>query len=91
MAKNVDRKYLRAQSADFVKGMVEISQRREDPASPQVPIVDVKKIEDITTHLKEQTADRSKSYWEKPAAPSSKPLDLNELANKRKLERKLQK
>ena len=92
MTKNVDRKYLRARSADFVKGMVEISQRKEAPASAEAPIVDVKKIEDITMKLKEQTADKSKSYWEKPVAtPQHKVPDLYDLARKKQLEKKLQK
>jgi len=75
MPKNVDRKYIRARSADFVKSIVEISRRKEEPASPLAPVVDVKKIEDITMKLKEQSADRNKNYWEKP--------------DKKKLEKKL--
>ncbi len=76
MTKNVDRKYVRAQSADFVKNIVEMSQRKEEPPSAEAPVVDVKKIEDITMKLKEKSADKHKDYWEKPA-------------DKRKLRKKL--
>jgi hypothetical protein len=63
MAKE-NRSSIRAKSAEFVQNIVQISQRKEEPASPQTPIVDVKKIEDITMRLKEKTADRKKDYWE---------------------------
>ena len=64
MAKE-NRNYIRGKSADFVQQMVEISQRKEDPASPQAPIVDTKKIEDVTMKLKEKAADKKRDYWEK--------------------------
>ena len=66
MAKNIDRKYVRARSEEFVKSIVEMSQRKEDPASPLAPVVDTKKIEDITMKLKEKSADKHKDYWETP-------------------------
>jgi len=67
---NAKRIAVRAQSAEFVRNIVEKSQRKEDPATPQAPVVDIKKIEDITNMLKDKQAEnpRNKNYWEKKKA-----------------------
>jgi hypothetical protein len=61
------RSVVRAQSADFLQSIVKKSQQKEDPATPQTPVVDTKKIEDITNMLKDKQAEnpRNKNYWEK--------------------------
>lgn len=66
MAKE-NRAYIRGKSAEFVQNVVQMTQRKEEPASPEAPVVDVKKIEDITMKLKEKSADKPKNrnYWEK--------------------------
>lgn len=63
MAKE-NRAYIRGKSAEFVQNVVQMSQRKEEPASAEAPVVDVKKIEDITMRLKEKTADKRRDYWE---------------------------
>lgn len=66
MTKNVDRKYLRARSEEFVKSIVEMSKRKEEPAKPQEPIKDVGKIEGLAKVLKDKDAEKPRKYWEKP-------------------------
>jgi hypothetical protein len=68
--KDAKRNALRAQSADFLQSVVKKSQEKEDPATPQSPIVDTKKIEDITNMLKDKYSEKpkSKNYWEKKKA-----------------------
>jgi hypothetical protein len=64
---NAKRIAVRAQSADFLQSIVKKSQQKEDPATPQTPVVDTKKIEDITNMLKDKYSEmpKSKNYWEK--------------------------
>lgn len=66
MAKE-NRAYIRGKSAEFVQNVVQMTRRKEEPASPEAPIVDTKKIEEITMKLKEKSADKLKNrnYWEK--------------------------
>jgi hypothetical protein len=64
--KDAKRNALRAQSADFLQSVVKKSQEKEDPATPLTPVVDTKKIEDITNMLKDKYSEKpkSKNYWE---------------------------
>jgi len=65
--KDAKRTALRAQSAEFLQSVVKKSQEKEDPATPLTPVVDTKKIEDITNMLKDKYSEKpkSKNYWEK--------------------------
>jgi hypothetical protein len=64
--KDAKRTALRAQSAEFLQSVVKKSQEKEDPATPLTPVVDTKKIEDITNMLKDKYSEKpkSKNYWE---------------------------
>ena len=64
-----NRKVIRAQSADFLKGIVEKSKRKEEPATPDYGLKDTAKIEKITENLKASHAAKPHVFYEKKPKP----------------------
>lgn len=56
------RNTIRGQNSEFVRMIVEKSQRKEAPASAEAPQVDPQKIEDIVKNLKDKTLPKSKQF-----------------------------
>ncbi len=66
-----DRKSVRAQSADFLKSVVEMTKRKEGPATPLEKIRDTQKIAELAKDLKNKNAEKSQSYWTKRSKSKS--------------------
>ena len=64
MSDMASRNTIRGQSSDFVRMMVEKAKQKEEPANPEAPQVDPKKIEELVKQFKDN------------AKPQPKPVEL---------------